>query len=142
VDSSAKHTILVVEDSDEDFDTLHEGAQQLGLSQRLIRARTGGECIALLSKSDSHSKLRPSLVLLDLNTPGVDGREALASLRDESAPWMFPIVVLTTSADPRDLSYCYARGANALHIKPVRYTEHRDLVVSMLMYWTERVALP
>lgn len=131
--------IIIVEDSDEDFDTVVEALRKAGIVADVQRATTGGECLDLLRGATA---IRPAVVLMDLNTPGTDGREALAAIKGDSALKLFPVVVFSTSADPRDLASCYAAGANAYHVKPVRYPDHLQLVIDLLTYWLERVTLP
>jgi CheY-like chemotaxis protein len=81
-------------------------------------------------------------VLLDLNTPGIDGRDALREIRSDASLRSIPVVVLTTSGNPLDIDACYERGANACHVKRVRYEEHLDLLVALLTYWQRQVTLP
>jgi CheY-like chemotaxis protein len=131
--------IIIVEDSDEDFDTVREAVAKGGLSAELRRATTGGECLTLLR---GVAALRPAVVLMDLNTPGTDGREALATIKADPCLKAYPVVVFSTSADPRDLTSCYAAGANAFHVKPIRYPEHVQLIIDILGYWLVRVSLP
>ena len=133
--------VLVLEDSDEDFDTVEEAARASGLTIPLRRATTGDACLSLL-RGRGKEALRPSVVLLDLNTPGMDGREALVAIRADPALRQLPVVVLSTSANPRDLAHCYAFGANAYHLKPVRHTEHLQLLREVFSYWLTTVVLP
>jgi CheY-like chemotaxis protein len=136
--ASKRWPIIVVEDSDEDFDTVIQAVRKGGIMADVRRARSGGECLELLR---SASSMRPAVVLMDLNTPGTDGREALAEMKLDDAMKLFPVVVFSTSDDPRDVAFCYAAGANAYHVKPVRYPEHLQLVIDLLTYWLERVTL-
>jgi CheY-like chemotaxis protein len=131
--------MIVVEDSDEDFDTVVEAVRKVGIVVEVRRATTGGGCLDLLRGAEA---IRPAVVLMDLNTPGTDGREALATIKAESSLKVIPVVVFSTSADPRDMAFCYAAGANAYHVKPVRYLDHLQLVVDLLTYWLGRVAPP
>lgn len=131
--------IIIVEDSDEDFDTVLQAVSKAGIIVDVRRAKTGGECLDLLRSAYA---IRPAMVLMDLNTPGTDGREALTAIKLDDALKLFPVVVFSTSNDPRDLEYCYAAGANAYHVKPVRYPEHLQTVIDLLTYWIERVELP
>jgi len=131
--------IIIVEDSDEDYDTVVQAVRQAGIAAEVRRATNGGECLELLRGA---AALRPAVVLMDLNTPGTDGREALAVIKADDALRAFPVVVFSTSADPRDLAFCYTAGANAYHVKPVRYPDHLLLVIEILTYWLGRVALP
>ena len=116
-------SILVVEDSDEDFDTLRDAARAAGLSHPIHRATSGGECLALL-RGSIHPPLKPALVMMDLNSHGVDGREALEVIKSDCALKELPVVVLTTSSNPKDMAFCYQAGANAYHVKPVRHDHY------------------
>lgn len=131
--------LLVVEDSDEDFDTVCEAAKLAGIDTEIRRALSGGDALELLAKADTNRRI---IVFLDLNTPGINGREALAQLKQDPGKRDIPIVVITTSSDPRDLSYCYASGANAYHVKPVAYPDHLRIVGEAIDYWFNAVTLP
>ncbi len=131
--------ILIVEDSDDDFDTFNEAVRKSGITAVVRRATTGAECLDLLSGT---SAIRPAVVMMDLNTPGLDGRDALAAIKADPALKALPVVVFSTSANPRDLAFCYTAGANAFHVKPVRYPDHLQLVTDVLTYWLSRVILP
>ena len=134
---------VVVEDSDEDFDTLAEAVREAGITQTIVRVGTGGECLALLrgQRIDAQTAwpALPALILLDLNSHGVDGREALVAIKSEPRLKDIPVVVLTTSANPKDVAFCYQAGANAYHVKPVRYDQYRLLLGGLLQYWLNAV---
>ena len=130
---------LLVEDSDEDADTLGEALRQSGISVDLEQVCSGDDCMAALRAPAAR---RPALVLMDLNTPGMDGRAALRMMKSEPTLRTIPVIVLSTSTDPRDLDFCYALGANAYHIKPVRYQDHVSDMIALLDYWLTRVTLP
>lgn len=131
--------LIVVEDSDDDFDTVREAIAHGALNAQVRRALTGGDALDLIAAAEKGQKL---VVMLDLNTPGVNGREALVAIKKDPRLQTVPVVVLTTSADPRDLSFCYAAGVNAYHVKPLSYPEHRKLISDTLGYWLARVTLP
>ncbi len=133
--------ILIIEDSDEDFDTFREAVQRARLANEVRRATTGGDGLELLRGGGPRPVL-PGLILLDLNTPGTDGRQALQAIKADPALRKLPVVVLTTSASPQDLELCYQMGANACHVKPVRYPDHLQVVLDVLAYWLDRVTLP
>lgn len=130
--------LLVVEDSDEDFDTVREASQAAGLTNQIYRAPTGEVCLSLLRAGT----FRPSVVLLDLNTPGLDGRDTLNEIKRDPALRELPVIVVTTSANPRDVESCYRAGANAYHVKPVRYADHLQVLISLFRYWLGCVVLP
>jgi CheY-like chemotaxis protein len=133
--------VLVVEDSDEDFDTLGEAAQRAGVMHELRRAPTSDVCLTLL-RGEGVARIHPALVLMDLNTPGTDGREALVAIKADPLLRALPVVVITTSSNPKDLAFCYQAGANAYHVKPVRYVDHIEVLLDVFAYWLTCVAHP
>jgi CheY-like chemotaxis protein len=134
--------LLVVEDSDEDFDTLREAVHAAGVERVIYRAASGGDGLAMLrGEGDVHLSLLPALILMDLNSHGVDGREALVAIKADASLKEIPLVVLTTSANPKDVAFCYRAGANAYHVKPVRHDEYLLLLRSLLLYWLESATL-
>jgi two-component system, response regulator len=134
--------LLVVEDSDEDFATVLEAALAAGLRHEIRRATSGEECLRLLSENQHEHRANPRLVLLDLNTPLGDGRDALRGIRQNERLRALPLVVLSTSSNPRDVEFCYAAGANAYHTKPLNYPAHLKTLQAIFDYWLSQVALP
>jgi CheY-like chemotaxis protein len=135
--------ILVVEDSDEDFDTLREVAAAVGLTRLIHRVTSGGECLAILrGECAVHLPQPPSLIVMDLNSHGVDGREALLSIKADIRLKTIPVVVLTTSANPKDVAFCYMAGANAYHVKPVHYDQYLLLLRCLMHYWLNSIEPP
>ncbi len=132
--------ILVVEDSDEDFDTLRDAAAVAGVTRRMYRVASGGDCLAMLrGEGDALLPVLPALILMDLNSHGVDGREALVAIKTDDGLKEIPMVVLTTSANPKDVAFCFQAGANAYHVKPLRHDEYLKMLGSLLHYWLESV---
>lgn len=134
--------LLVVEDSDEDFETVLEAARASSLRHEIRRTTSGEECLRLLNENEQELRANPSLILMDLNTPRDDGRDALRSIRQNETLRVMPVVVLSTSSNPRDLEFCYAMGANAYHTKPVSYPAHLQTLRDIFDYWLTRVTLP
>jgi CheY-like chemotaxis protein len=136
------HPVVVVEDSDEDFDTVLTAARLGGIQHEIRRALTGDDCLALLRGEADHPRAQFALVLLDLNTPYGDGRYALEEIHADAQLSAIPLVVLSTSANPRDVDFCYGHGANAYHFKPVSHGEHLSVLQTLLRYWLGTVVLP
>jgi CheY-like chemotaxis protein len=134
--------IVAVEDSDEDFDTIQDAARRGGVLNPILRARSGAECLRLLDRSQGRHNDLALLVLLDLNTPGDDGRDVLHVVRNDAALSALPVVVLSASANTRDLQFCYAQGANAYHVKPVDHALHLKVLHDIFTYWLGSVVLP
>lgn len=130
---------LLVEDSDEDAETVEQALRQSGINVTLQRVCSGDACMVALNQPAARL---PVLILLDLNTPGMDGREALCIIKSDAALTSIPVVVVSTSSNPRDLESCYRTGANAYHVKPMCYPDDVTAMIGLLNYWLTRVTLP
>ncbi len=124
--------ILVAEDNDQDYEVFTEVAKELGCPRPLRRSVTGEQCVDLLSGPGA---INPLVLFLDLNMPGMDGREVLNKLREDKNRGVLPVVVLSTSSNPKDIQACYADGANSYHCKPLEAPRYRELIRNMLQYW-------
>lgn len=131
--------ILLVDDSEDDFDTVREALRLSGLQAVLLHVTNGDECMALLRRGDAE---RPVFVMMDLNTCCTDGRDALRRIKADPKLKTIPVAVVTTSANPRDVDLCYEYGANAYHVKPVRYPDHLRMLRQVLDYWLAGVLKP
>ena len=89
-----------------------------------------------------HPPQRPGLILLDLNMPRVDGREALARIKQDPTLKRIPIVILTTSEADEDIVQTYDLGVNSFITKPVSYNGLVEVMRGLGHYWLEIVALP
>ena len=136
------HPILVVEDSDEDFATVLDAVKRASVTNEIRRAASGEECLQVLRASTENKNTVPALILLDLNTPRDDGRDALREIKQDERLRALPLVVLSTSANPRDLAFCYASGANAYHVKPVSHLLHLQVLDQIFGYWLNCVVFP
>jgi CheY-like chemotaxis protein len=85
---------------------------------------------------------RPGLILLDLNMPRKDGREALKEIKADPELRRIPVVMLTTSRDEEDIARSYDLGANSYIAKPVSFDALVKLVSTLQLYWFELVELP
>ena len=117
------HTILVVEDSPEDFEATRRALLKSGLRNGIRHCKNGEEALDYLHRrgpyQDPQSAPRPSMILLDLNMPGTDGRDVLTEIKSDASLKTIPVVILTTSTEERDVEACYAAGANSFVQKPV-----------------------
>lgn len=92
--------------------------------------------------ADEAKSPRPGLILLDLNMPKMDGREALAEIRSDPDLRLIPIVVLTTSKAEEDIYRTYDLGASSFINKPVAFEGLVDVMNTLKKYWFEIVELP
>lgn len=140
-----KAPILVVEDSDEDFETLTRLMKRACIVNPIFRCCDGEEALEFLNPESFNSAggapSRPSLVLLDLNLPGTDGREVLQHIKQTARLSAIPVVILTTSSNPKDLEFCYANGANSYLLKPMSLKKFQRSIKILIDYWFEAVTL-
>jgi two-component system, response regulator len=138
--------ILVVEDSPEDFETTLRAFQRAGMRNPLLHCATGDEALDFLHRrgryEDPRRAPRPGIILLDLNLPGTDGRDVLREIKQAAPLCNIPVIVLTTSADKRDIDACYRAGANSYIQKPVDLDGFMRAVQQLHDYWFEVVILP
>jgi CheY-like chemotaxis protein len=143
---SLDRPLLIIEDSDEDFEALSRMMAQHEIVNPVYRCVDGEEALEFLyrqgSYNDSNLYPRPSLIVLDLNLPGTDGREVLAELKQDKNLKTIPVVIFTTSSNPKDVEGCYQYGVNGYLIKPMDTQRLRQLVQIFLDYWFEAVTLP
>jgi CheY-like chemotaxis protein len=131
--------ILVMEDSEEDFETVMEALLLAELSNEVRRVTSGDDCVARLRDAAHSQAALPALVLIDLNTPKSDGRQAILEIKSDRRLISVPMVVISGSANPRDVSFCYVNGVNAYHVKPVIHAQHLLVLRQLLTYWLRTV---
>lgn len=138
--------ILLVEDSPEDFEATQRAFRKSGLKNPLVRCEDGDQALDYLYRrgeyADPARSPRPGVVLLDLNLPGTDGRQVLSEIKGDERLRDIPVVVLTTSADERDITACYRAGANSYIQKPVDIDGFMKAIERLNGYWFEVVILP
>jgi CheY-like chemotaxis protein len=135
--------ILVIEDSDEDFEVLKVALNFAGVRNELIRCATAVDVSKFLRASPSMSSTEcPVIILLDLNIPGGDGRNILRELRADPIFKAVPVIILTTSAQPQDVEACYRAGASGYIVKPVDLDRFESQIQKMTSYWLNCVQLP
>lgn len=132
--------LLIVEDSDEDYDALARLMEQMAVKNPIYRCIDGDEALDFVLQagkqaSEAISPQRPAVILLDLNLPGTDGREVLAHLKQDRGANDIPIVIFTTSDNPQDVEFCYQAGANGYLIKPMGFKKLEKTVQAFVDYW-------
>jgi CheY-like chemotaxis protein len=139
-------TILMADDDPDDRQLTREAFEESKLSNDLRFVEDGEELLDYLYRrgnySDPESSPRPSIILLDLNMPRRDGREALQIIRSD--PQMRPIrvIIMTTSKAEEDMLRSYDLSAASYITKPVTFERLVDVVRALGKYWLEIVELP
>lgn len=143
--------VLVVEDSDEDFNTVVEAAARARVGNRLVHAVDADSAQRLLAgdavgdtagETAGNTAGGFAFMLLDQNLPGTDGLSFLKQLRLDPLLSRLPTVILTTSGNPRDRDAFYDAGANAYHVKAVHYLDCLRTLEEIFGYWLNSTTLP
>lgn len=131
--------ILLVEDDPLDLEMTLRSLQGDHVNNRIEVARDGEEALDFLFRRGPHSgrspELQPKLVLLDLKLPKIDGLEVLREIRAMPETRTIPVVVLTSSAEQRDIVETYKLGVNSYIQKPVDSAQFRQTVKAAGFYW-------
>lgn len=139
-------TILMAEDDADDRLLAAEALTENYLVYDLRFVEDGEELMAYLRRQGNYSlpavAPRPMLILLDLNMPRKDGREALAEIKTDPQLKQIPIVVFTTSADQKDIYQSYDLGANSFITKPASFDDLVNVLRWLERYWFGLVKLP
>lgn len=142
----AEPVLLIVEDSPEDLEATVRALARTGRERSVRHCADGDEALDYLLRrgrfSGAGAAPRPSLVLLDLNLPGTDGREVLGELKSHEVLRSIPVVVLTTSGDPQDVDACYRAGASGYVQKPVLHDDLVEALRRLEDFWFGTVKLP
>lgn len=135
--------ILLVEDDEADIRLTQEALTDAKVKNTLHIARDGVEAMGILrAREDDPERLRPDLVLLDLNLPRKSGQAVLDEVKSDPDLRRIPIVILTTSSQHEDILGSYDLGANAYVTKPVTLGELTKVVDAVDDFWLSIVQLP
>jgi two-component system response regulator len=127
--------ILLIEDNPDDVLLTLRAFAQNTIANKVVVASDGVAGLAHLFPEDGSEPLHPAVILLDLNLPKISGLELLRVIRADPRTQALPVVVLTTSAEERDIIESYRLGANSFVRKPVVFTEFIEATRLLGMYW-------
>ncbi|MBS7661649.1 response regulator [Pseudomonas lalucatii] len=130
--------ILIVDDDPDDCLLLQEALQENMVVNQVLIKHDGEELLDYLQ----HCYRLPGLILLDLNMPRKDGREALTDIKNNPNLRSIPVVILTTSDASEDVQQSYESGANAFITKPASYSGLVTLAHNVRSFWLETAVLP
>jgi CheY-like chemotaxis protein len=140
-------TILLADDDEEDRELTRDALQDARLANEMRFVVDGQDLMDYLKRVGAYADPsadapRPGIILLDLNMPKKDGREALAEIKGDPALRRIPVVVLTTSKDEEDVFRTYDLGVSSFITKPVTFAGLVDVMRTWTRYWFELVELP
>jgi CheY-like chemotaxis protein len=137
--------ILIADDDADDRMFLEQALRQTGYSDQISTVEDGEELLNYLQHTGPYTKAnspRPTLLILDLNMPRMNGFQALKIIKDDVALRRLPVVVMSTSTADEDILRSYDLGVNSFVIKPFHYNRLVEVISALKTYWLETVRLP
>lgn len=132
-------TILLVEDNPDDELLTMRALRSKDVANEIVVARDGAEALDYLFANGEFAGRdpadHPTLMLLDLKLPKIDGLEVLRRVRADERTKLMPVAILTSSDEQKDMIDSYGLGANSYVRKPVDFDEFRDAVHQLHLYW-------
>jgi CheY-like chemotaxis protein len=125
--------ILLVEDDKVDIMTIKRALKDLNIKNQLVSVANGEEALEYLQSKGSK---KPSIILLDLNMPKMNGIEFLTIIKADEVLKKIPIVVLTTSSQQQDIIECFKFSVAGYIVKSVDYSEFTETINILNQYWT------
>jgi len=131
-------TILLVEDNPQDVELTIEALKENNLANHVVAVSDGVEAMEYLNyegRFKNREKGNPTVMLLDIKMPRMNGIEVLEAIRNNEKLKTIPIVMLTSSREEPDLKKCYALGVNAYVVKPVDFKDFMGAVKHIGVFW-------
>ncbi len=133
-------SILICDDDEDDLYLVKSVFNDTKFSNQTVYLKNGIELLDYLQNQKNETAV--GLVLLDLNMPKMDGREALKIIKSNPEFRRIPVIILTTSNSPQDIHQCYELGANCFITKPSSYEGLNDAIKTLSKFWFELSHLP
>lgn len=139
------HELLLVEDSDDDYELFMRTCKSIDFQGTVRRFGDADDALTHLRALDwtyASKDEVPALILLDLNLPGMDGRELLDILKQDPQLRILPVVVYTTSENEQDIAFCYQHHANGYQLKALELERIEADIRALVDYWFTKVVPP
>ena len=136
---ATERSILLIEDNPDDEALTLRAFSKIQISNPVVITRDGVEAVDYLFCTGPYNERdpaeMPAIVLLDLKLPRIDGLEVLRRIRADSRTALLPVIILSTSTEPRDIQQAYLLGANSYIRKPVDYNDFTQAIGTLATYW-------
>jgi|SRR5579884_376737 len=143
MDRTGPLEVLLVEDNPGDVRLVKEALRDFHLPLHLTIARDGEEAMQLLSKNGSgSSRLRPHVVLLDLNLPKRSGHEVLRRIKEDPELQTTPVIIVSSASSADEVNRAYKMSANAYICKPMDLETTLQTIRDVCTFWFQRATLP
>ena len=129
--------ILLVEDNQDDIDLTMEVFQMLEIDNRVEVVQSGEAALSVLFEQQQDKINHWTVILLDLNLPGINGTQVVEKIRHNPLTRTIPVVMLTSSKRDEDKQACYHEGINSYVCKPVDFDQFVNVAKALKMYWTD-----
>ncbi len=143
---AGKFSILIADDDADDREMMKAAFEENHIAHNIKFVENGEELLRYLKRkgayADAATHPLPQIILLDLNMPKKDGREALKEIKTDNYLKQIPVIVLTTSQEEKDVKRSYELGVNSFIIKPVTFRKLVEFTQTLWKYWFEFVELP
>jgi two-component system response regulator len=131
--------ILLIEDNPYEAELTIRNLQKYNVGNKLLHIDDGAEALDFIfaknKYADNTTQFHPKLILLDLKLPKIDGLEILRSIRNDERTKEFPVVILTSSNEERDIVESYKLGVNSYIVKPVNFESFAVSIAEIGLYW-------
>lgn len=128
--------IFLVEDDDDHAEIIEYSLNKIEKATLLYRANDGEKAISILDDIEDKKVEKPSLILLDINIPKVNGIEVLKAIKARPQFAFIPVIALTTSNSQRDKKLAYENHINSYLLKPADFSKFEETLTSLVNYWS------
>ncbi|MBW8686341.1 response regulator [Chitinophaga rhizophila] len=146
IKTAGKISILIADDDADDRELIQAAFDENSTQHHINFVENGEELLRYLNREGHYADETlhpfPQIILLDLNMPKKDGREALRELKADNVYKSIPVIILTTSMEEKDIVKSYELGVNSFIIKPVTYSDLVEFTRVLGQYWFEIAELP
>lgn len=135
--------ILIIDDNPAEAEIITEAIAEASPHLQVEMVNSGKEALDLLQQPESGTgRFLPDLILLDLNMPGIDGRQLLMEVKQDQRLCHIPVIVVTTSDSENDIISAYRLHANCYVVKPLHFHEMMTLIQMLIHFWIQVAVIP